>query len=201
MGVWCPIPIAAPSQSCGNQSNMILTPTPVDLGQETMVAMGADFGMVVGWANDFGLPRWWLVLLAGSACFFGTVFLISLYLIFLEYRCYARVPTAYRRGKPWHVWLTAIPCVHIFANFWVFPRLTRSYRDYFATTDQPDVARRLPILAYIYCICSCLLIIPGLGILSTAVALILRMVMLWKLTRLKKQIPETREDSEPTPKS
>ena len=58
---------------------------------------------------------------------------------YLLYSCFERIPPKHRQMESWQAFLIAIPCFSIIWNFFVLPKLARSYRSYFA--EQGRTAR------------------------------------------------------------
>jgi hypothetical protein len=103
---------------------------------------------------------------------------------YLLWNDYKRIPAQYRKLEPGLVWLLLIPVplFQLIWNFFVYLRLSDSFKAYFDSTGRQDVGDCGRNLALWYCI---LVIIPCLNI----VALILLILYLVKANDLKNRIP------------
>jgi hypothetical protein len=128
---------------------------------------------------------------------------IAIFINYLLYDAFRRVPQPFRLMEPGMVWLLLIPCFNIIWNFWVFPKLSDSMKAYFDSvnrTDVGDCGRQLgmfycfmTIAPLVLCLPSC---IPMIGMLFSCLSslcslgsLVLLILYLVKVTGLKKQIP------------
>jgi len=107
----------------------------------------------------------------------------------LLYIDYQRVPARFRKLEPGLVWLLVIPCFHIVWNFFVFPRLSESFKAYFDSVGESSVGNCGQDLALGYAICSAISIIPLVGCLTGLVSLVLVILFLVKANELKNRIP------------
>jgi len=109
----------------------------------------------------------------------------------LLHGCFRRIPRRHRWMEPGFVWLLLIPCFFLIWNFFVFPRLSRSYQAYFRSVGRTHVGDCGRSIGMAYCICSVCFLIP-VKFLSTALgltALVLLILYLVKVLELKNQIP------------
>jgi hypothetical protein len=118
------------------------------------------------------------------------IWIVILYLI---YSCFQRIPPQHRQMEPWQAWLLLIPLFNIIWNFFVFPRLAKSYQGYFAEQGRTDVGDCGEKLGLWYAICALASIflawVPFLGPLIGLAGLILLIMFLVKALQLKGQIP------------
>jgi hypothetical protein len=121
------------------------------------------------------------------------VVILALHLVvaFLLYEDYKRIPPVHRKLEPGLVWLLVIPCVPIVWNFFVFPKLSQSFKSYFSSTGDLSVGDCSEGLGLAYAICSAASIVPYLGCLTGIAALVLLIIYLMKANELKNRIPAT----------
>jgi hypothetical protein len=124
--------------------------------------------------------------IAGALACYGVFFLILLavylFVVYLLYTCYQRIPAQYRLMEPGQVWLMLIPLFHIVWQFFVVIRLSRSFQQYFAAkgrTDVGDCGESIGLWGMIFNLIGC-----------APVGFILWIIYLVKVTGLKNQIPE-----------
>jgi hypothetical protein len=131
--------------------------------------------------------------LAGVLFVVGVVVVISLailiVILFLLYGCYARIPERHRQMEPWQVWLLLIPLFNLVWNFFVYPKLGKSYQSYFAEQGRTDVGDCGEQVGLWYAICSALACIPCVNYIAGPAALVLLIIFLVKVLSLKGQIP------------
>lgn len=97
----------------------------------------------------------------------------------------ARVPAPYRKMEPGMVWLLLIPCFGLVWNFFVFQRVSDSFRNYFEAhgrTDFGDCGRGFG-LAYSIAAVACML--PLVNYLAAPATLVLLILCLIKFHDLK----------------
>ncbi len=118
------------------------------------------------------------------------VYIVILYLLF---SCYQRIPAQHRQMEPWQVWLLLIPFFNIVWNFFVFPRLAKSYQSYFAEQGRTDVGDCGEQIGLWYAILGAAGLVAGfvpcLGPIVGLTSLILLIIFLVKALTLKGQIP------------
>jgi hypothetical protein len=115
---------------------------------------------------------------------------INAVICFLLWGCFKRIPQQYRAMEPNMVWLLMIPCFGLVWNFFVFPRLSQSYQQYFAAQGRTDVGDCGKQIGLGLAICAALSIIPFVNYCTGVVALVLLIIYLVKVLGLKGQIPE-----------
>lgn len=129
----------------------------------------------------------------GILGFAGAIFLvmlaINIFVCFLLYKDYQRIPQQFRRLEPGLVWLLLIPCFSLIWNFFVFPRLGESFKQYFDSAGQTDVGDAGTTLGWAYAICSACTLIPYAGIVAGLAALVILILFLVKANELKNRIP------------
>ena len=132
--------------------------------------------------------------LAGMLVFFAIaiviVLAISILLLYLVYSCYQRIPAQHRQMEPWQVWLSLIPLFNLVWNFFVYPKLAKSYQSYFAEQGRTDVGDCGEKLGLWYAICAAVCIIPCVNYVAGPAALVLWIIFIVKALGLKGQIPE-----------
>ena len=125
---------------------------------------------------------------------FGVLALLGLAIyIFVLYKlssCFARIPPPFRQMEPGQVWLLLIPCFNIVWNFFVYQKLSDSYKSYFNATGRYEVGDCGKAIGLAYCICTCCSLIPYLGILPAIAALVLLIIYVVKALSFKAMIPE-----------
>jgi hypothetical protein len=151
---------------------------------------GNDFG---GGGEDAaaaaaGLGVMIVAIVVGLACSAIGVVIAIFILLFLS-GCYQRIPPQYRLLEPGMVWLLLIPCFGIVWNFFVYPRLAKSFKNYFNAHGIYDVGDCGEQLGLWYCILVCCSVIPYLGLLTSIAALVLWIIFLVKAAGLKNRIP------------
>jgi hypothetical protein len=102
--------------------------------------------------------------------------------------CLKAIPEEHRKQQPGMVWLLMIPLVGIVWNFFVYPKISESYKSYFDSigrTDMGDCGRGLGLT---FSILVCTTIIPYLGSCTGLVAFILWIIILVKFSSLKGQV-------------
>jgi hypothetical protein len=107
----------------------------------------------------------------------------------LLYTDYQRVPASFRKLEPGLVWLLLIPCFHLVWNFFVFPKLSESFKAYFDSVGDSSVGDCGRDMGLGYAICSAVSIIPFVGCLTGLASLVLVILFLIKANDLKNRIP------------
>ena len=114
---------------------------------------------------------------------------IAILLLSLVFICFTRIPARHRQMEPWQVWLLLIPLFNIVWNFFVYPRLAKSFQSYFAEQGRTDVGDCGEQIGLWYAICTALCIIPCVNYIAGPAALILWIIFLVKAMSLRGQIP------------
>jgi hypothetical protein len=127
--------------------------------------------------------HFFIVLLILGMLSLGIVAIVFLYIDF------DRVPPAFRKLDPGLVWLLLIPCFSIVWNFFVFPRLSDSFKAYFQSIGDESVGDCGRGLGLGYAITSAVAVVPILGIVAALVSLVLLVLYLVKANELKNRIP------------
>ncbi len=115
---------------------------------------------------------------------------IGIAILYLVFSCYQRIPAQHRQMEPWQVWLLLIPLFNIVWNFFVYPKLAKSYQSYFAEQGRTDVGDCGEKISLWYAICAALACIPCVNYIAGPAALILFIIVLVKAWTLRGQIPE-----------
>jgi hypothetical protein len=114
---------------------------------------------------------------------------IQAILCWLTMNCFKALPPEHRKMEPAQVWLLMIPLFNLVWNFFVFPRLSDSFRSYFdgkpdeGVTD--DCGRKLGMA---YAICAAASVIPCVGFVAWPAALVIVVVFLVKANELRARV-------------
>ena len=118
---------------------------------------------------------------------------ITIFILYLLYKLLDALPPQYRLMEPGLVWLLLIPCFNLIWNFFVYPRIARSYQNYFYAHGRTDVGDCGATLGIWFSVCHVLISIPCVnyitGIFCGPAMLVLLIIYLIKLHELKRQIP------------
>jgi hypothetical protein len=117
------------------------------------------------------------------------IFAVNILICLLLQSCYKRIPQQFRKLEPGLVWLLLIPCFSLVWNFFVFPRLSQSFKSYFDSIGRTDVGDCSGNIGLAYAICCAVSVIPYLGCLTGIASLVLLIMYLVKANELKNQIP------------
>jgi hypothetical protein len=127
-----------------------------------------------------------------ASLFFLVMLGIGIFILYLLYKLLDALPPQYRLMEPGMVWLLLIPCFNLIWNFFVYPRISRSYQHYFNAQGRTDVGDCGATLGIFYSVCAVLISIPCVnyvtGFICGPAMLILIIIYLVKLHELKKQI-------------
>ena len=123
--------------------------------------------------------------------FFAFGFGVNIVLIFLLYTDFTRVPPGFRKLEPGLVWLLLIPCFNLVWNFFVFPRVSESFKAYFDSVGDASVGNCGRDLGLGYAACTAASLIPFVGCLTGIASLVLFILYLIKANKLKNRIPIT----------
>ena len=107
---------------------------------------------------------------------------------YLLYSCFERIPPQHRQMESWQAFLLMIPCFNIVWNFFVLPKLARSYQSYFAEQGRTDVGDCGEQIGLWCAICYVVALVPMLQYIASPAALILGIIYLVKVLTLKGQI-------------
>ena len=118
-------------------------------------------------------------------------FAVNIVLVFLLYTDFTRVPRGFRKLEPSLVWLLLIPCFNLVWNFFVFPRMSESFKAYFDSVGDASVGNCGRDLGLGYSICSAASMIPFVGCFTGIASLVLFIIYLIKANELKNRIPLT----------
>jgi len=114
---------------------------------------------------------------------------IAIFLLYLIYTCFQRIPPQHRKMESWQVWLLLIPCFNLVWNFFVYPRLAKSYQSYFAEQGRTEFGDCGEQIGLWYAICSVAACVPFVNYIAGPAALILFIIFLVKALTLKGHIP------------
>ncbi len=113
---------------------------------------------------------------------------IAVLIIYLVYNVFKRIPEEHRVMEPGLVWLLLIPCFNIVWNFFVYPRLADSLKNYFNSVDDESVGDCGKTLAWLYASFSAASIIPYLGVLLGLAALVIWIIFIVQAYGYKNRI-------------
>ncbi|MGI6459010.1 MAG: hypothetical protein ACOX5J_02755 [Candidatus Hydrogenedentales bacterium] len=133
----------------------------------------------------FALGTWLFFVLAVMAV--SIAIFIAVILIVQSF--YKRIPPEHRKMEPGMVWLLLIPCFSIIWNFFVFLRLSDSFKSYFDSQGIEDVGDCNRTLALAYCIATVLCLVPCLNYVAGPVTIVLLVLVMVKYNELKNRIP------------
>ena len=145
--------------------------------------------------NDFEdlPPAIQAVVIIIGVLFFLVMLGITIFILYLLYKLLDALPPQYRLMEPGLVWLLLIPCFNLIWNFFVYPRIARSYQNYFYAHGRTDVGDCGATLGVWFSVCHVLISIPCVnyitGIFCGPAMLVLLIIYLIKLHELKRQIP------------
>jgi hypothetical protein len=127
--------------------------------------------------------------------FYAVVFVIvvgiQIFILYMLYSFLNALPPQFRLMEPGMVWLLLIPCFNLVWNFYVFVRISRSYRNYFNAHGRYEVGDCGETVGMWYAICVCLSIIPCLGVFAGIASLVLLIIYMVKLNGFKTEIQHT----------
>lgn len=124
---------------------------------------------------------------------------ISVVICLLLYNAQKAVPQQHRKLEPGLIWLLLIPLFNLVWNFFVFLRISESYKSYFQSIGREDVGDAGRGIGLAYAICAACTLIPCLGLFAAVGALVLLIVYLVKIYGLKPQISASASGFPATP--
>jgi hypothetical protein len=114
---------------------------------------------------------------------------VGIIVSYLLYSCFERIPPQHRQMESWQAFLLLIPCFQIVWNFFVLPKLARSYQSYFAEQGRTDVGDCGEQIGLWFAICCVAGYVPMVQYIAGPAALVLGIIYLVKVLTLKGQIP------------
>jgi hypothetical protein len=136
----------------------------------------------------------WLVF--GAMALMAGIALEAFFCLLL-YKCFQRIPKEFRKQEPGLVWLLFIPLFSLVWTFFVYPKLSDSYRAYFASVGRKDLGDCGKGVGLAYCIFGACCIIPGVGWLVCLAAVVLQIIFVIKAWGLRGQIPALKDLANP----
>ena len=118
-------------------------------------------------------------------------FALNILVVFLLYTDFERIPRNFRKLESGLVWLLLIPCFNLVWNFFVFPKLSDSFKAYFDSVGDTTVGNCARDLGFGYSIVTAASAIPFVSCLTGPVSLVLVILFLVKANDLKNRIPRT----------
>jgi hypothetical protein len=158
-------------------------------GQEAETGFDYIFGSspseeLKPWQAAIGLA-FWLVL-------FGGALAIGIFILLFLHRALQVLPPEHRKIEPGMVWLMLIPCFSAVWCFFVYPRVSESYRSYFHALGRTDVGDCGAGLGIGIAVCILLVSIPCVnyitGIFCGPALLVMTIIYLVKIHDLKRQV-------------
>ncbi|KAF0244934.1 MAG: hypothetical protein FD180_2084 [Planctomycetota bacterium] len=134
-----------------------------------------------------------LTILAIVGVFLLVMLAIHVFICWLLYDAWNRVPPQCREGEPWHAWLLLVPICNLVMPFFVHPRISRSYRNLFAAYQMPPEDDCGEQLGFTYAVCSACSVVPYVGLLAALAALVIIIMYLLKIGRLKARFAQPRQ--------
>ena len=113
---------------------------------------------------------------------------IGIVVCWLLYGAYERIPRRFRQMDSGLVWLLLIPCFKLVWNFFVFPKLSRSFKAYFDSVGDPTVGDCGEQIGLFYAIADACWLVPCLNHFAFVAAIVLLIVYLIKVHELKRKI-------------
>lgn len=118
------------------------------------------------------------------------VFVVQAVICYLVYINYKAIPPEHREMEPGMVWLNMIPCVALVWNFFVFPKLSKSYRNVFTANGVMDVGDCSEGLALAYAIVYACGIIPCVNYIAGPASLVIFIIYLVKAFEYKGRVEQ-----------
>ena len=140
-----------------------------------------------------GQEELWLGVVIGIVAIAALIGLVF-YMIFMAAICLMiqpllnALPEEHRQLEMRHVWWLLVPCFNLAWNFFVFPKLARSFADYFQSQGSSDADGTVD-LAMGYCIVSAISVFDVVGTrLGRFVPLVLLVLLLVQLFKFRRRI-------------
>jgi hypothetical protein len=111
---------------------------------------------------------------------------ITILIILLISGALKTVPQEYREMEPGMVWLLLIPVFNLIWNFFVFPRVSKSFEKYFEAQGRTEFGDCGGKIGLWYAICVACCIVPCLNYIAGPASLVLLIIYLVKVLGLKK---------------
>ena len=140
-------------------------------------------------AEDLAPMFVFFIVMAG--CFviiLGAALALQVFACWYLVGCVQALPPQYRKIEPGTVWLLMIPLFGVVWNFFVYPQIAESYRNYFAAQGRNDLGDCGGSLATTYCVLCCITMIPYVGSAVGIAVLVLWIMLLVKFGELKKLV-------------
>ncbi len=132
------------------------------------------------------------LILGGLVCLI--VLGIHIWILWLLQRCFQSIPQEFRLMEPWQVWLMLIPCFNIIWGFFVYPRLSRSFKQLFDAYGEErhatgDCGELLGWLLPSFAIASAIPLLGGFLALADLIILIAYLVKVNGMRKTALQLP------------
>ena len=115
--------------------------------------------------------------------------IIHIFVCWLLYGTFERIPQRFRAMDSGLVWLLLVPCFSVVWNFFVYPKISRSFKAYFDSVNDTTVGDCGQQLGLFYAIAAACALIPCVNYVAGPAALVLLIVYLVKANELKQRIP------------
>lgn len=113
---------------------------------------------------------------------------LAIVLIYLVYNVFRQIPEEHRQMQPGLVWLLLIPCFGVVWNFFVYPKLADSLKNYFNSVGDESVGDCGKTLAWLYAGFAAGSVIPYLGMLLGLASLVIWIIFIVKAYGYKNMI-------------
>lgn len=128
-----------------------------------------------------------LVVLAVVGVLVLAMLAIQVFVCWLLYDAWRRIPPQVVEGEPWHAWLLLVPFVNLVMPFFVHPRISRSYQRYLTACNIQGEGDCGEQMGFIYALCGVGSLIPYIGLLAALGGLCVLIVYVVKVNTLKKR--------------
>lgn len=124
------------------------------------------------------------------ALILGIFLLLAAIPAVLAYIVLSRVPQEHRKQSPGSAFLLIVPFFSLIWMFFVHPKVAESLQSYFAAAGDASVGDCGASFARWLCICSLCALIPVLGLIAAAAALVFLVLFYAKAFELSARIPK-----------
>ena len=139
--------------------------------------------------HDFIHHGPWVLILIATCALLVFWLVIALFVCWLLYGAFERIPARFRRLDPGLVWLLVVPCFGLIWNFVVFPSLARSFKAYFDSAGDSTVGDCGEQVGLFFAVAAVCMLVPCLDHIAFVAAMVLLVVYLVKVQELKRKIP------------
>lgn len=137
--------------------------------------------------SSMNLQEWLpMLIIVGGILFVGV--LINVFVCWILSSACSSVPAEHREIEPGLVWLLLIPCFGVLWNFFVFPRISRSFRRGFTALGDESRGDCGEAMGWWIAGCAIGSIIPCVGYIAGLAYLVLLIIYLVKVNGLKDEL-------------